>query len=134
MRTHRPQRIAGTLLLPIALLAGCDGIATVCTSEFAVVTVTVVDTLGAPVTDATVTSTLLRTGAILSPTSLALLTAGTYIIVDDGAREPLRNAGDSVGVTARRGTGPSLPATYVIDVPGGCHVHKLSGPDTLSLP
>ena len=135
MRIHRYLRVSTGLATTIAVLAACDTTApTACTSVLLAVTVTVVDTLGAPVSDATVTSTLVRTGEALVPTSLALLTGGTYIIVDDGSRVKLRASGDTVAVTAQRGASPSIAATYFIDVPGGCHVHKVSGPDTLSVP
>jgi hypothetical protein len=117
------------------VLAACDTTdSIVCTTEFAAVTVTVVDASGAPVLDATVTSTLVRTGETLEPIWLGLPTPGTYVIVDDGSRDKLRTSGDTVAVTAQRNAGPSTAATYFIDVPGGCHVHKVTGPDTLSVP
>jgi len=135
MRIQRYQRVRTGLAMTVAVLAACDTTApTACTAVFLEVTVTVVDSLGAPVSDATVTSTLVRTGETLVPTWLALLTDGSYVIVDDGSRGKLRASGDTVAVTARRDAGPSVAATYFIDVPGGCHVHKVSGPDTLSVP
>jgi hypothetical protein len=135
MNTTRSFRFGGSLLLAAAVLSGCDSaVPTACTEVFVVVTVAVVDTLGAPVGDATVISTLARTGDTLYPTTLALLTGGTYVVVDDGSRGKLREAGDTVAVRAQRGTGSNRTATYVFDVPGGCHVRKLSGPDTLTLP
>ena len=130
MRSRR--RLHTTIALSLPLLGGCDTAAPIaCSTVFQAVTVAVVDSTAAPVPDATVIATLMRTGERLSPTSLALLTSGTYILVDDGSREKLRTAGDSVGVTARRGTGPTTAAMYFIDVPGGCDVRKVSGPDTL---
>ncbi len=135
MRIQRYLQLRTGLALTIAVLAACDTSAPIaCTSVLLTVTVTVVDTLGIPVSDATVTSTLMRTGEILVPASLALLTGGTYIVVDDGSRARLRASGDTVAVTARRGTGAIIAAPYFIDVPGGCHVHKVSGPDTLTVP
>lgn len=135
MRIQTYLQMRTGLALTIAMLAACDtGALTFCTDIFVAVTVTVVDTLEAPVSDAKVISTLVRTGEVLTPTSLALLTGGTYIIVDDGSRDRLRASGDTVAVTAQRGTGPIVAATYLIDVPGGCHVNKVSGPDTLIVP
>jgi hypothetical protein len=126
------SRLLAALLPTVLLLAACESSAPdSCTTVFLTVTTTVVDTLGTPVPDATLTSTLVRTGEQLAPTSLALLTAGTYIVVDDGSRKKLRASGDNVAVTVQRGTGPVTSATFRIDVPGGCHVHKLSGPDSL---
>ena len=92
---------------------------------------TVVDTAGAPITNASVVATLQRTGEVLNPTGLMMLTAGTHVIVDDGARDRLRPQGDSVHVTGRVDAGPVTTAMYFITVPGGCHVTKASGPDTL---
>jgi len=135
MKAPRPAQLDWHLVVAVVALAGCDSAVTsVCTDVFAVATVTVVDSLAAPVVGAAVTATLVRTGETLSPTWLGLLAPGTHVIVDDGARAKLRAAGDTLAVTAQRGAGPGLAATYVFDVPGGCHVHKLSGPDTLALP
>ena len=134
MASRQPYFIV-SLLFSATMLAGCDsGVLTGCSSVFLARTVTVVDSSGAPVNDASVIATLARTGAILSPTSLALYTAGTYIVIDDGSRKLFRAAGDTVIVTAVRGTGPGLTVAYVVDVPGGCHVNIVSGPDTLTLP
>ena len=118
MASRQPYFIV-SLLFSATMLAGCDsGVLTGCSSVFLARTVTVVD----------------PSGAILSPTSLALYTAGTYIVIDDGSRKLFRAAGDTVIVTAVRGTGPGLTVAYVVDVPGGCHVNIVSGPDTLTLP
>jgi hypothetical protein len=112
-------------------LEACTEDPVVCTAEFRTITVTVIDTAGSPSPNVTLTSVLKRTGETLGPTSLILTPPGIYILVDDGAREKIRNAGDSVRVTAVNGTGPTTAAMYFIDVPGGCHVNKVAGPDTL---
>ncbi len=125
-------RPTGLILLALGSLGSCDATRdSFCTEQFVTVTTIVVDGAGVPVVDAVVTSTLVRTGEILLPTTLALFTPGTYVIMDDGARSKLLPAGDSVRVDARRAGGPSATADYLIDVPGGCHVNKLLGPDTL---
>jgi hypothetical protein len=135
MKTVRPARVDWRVLVAAAALAGCDsGAPVVCTDVFAISTVAVVDSRGAPVVGAAVTATLVRTGETLSPTWLGLLTPGTYVIVDDGSRAKLRAIGDTLAITVQRDAGPELAATYVFDVPGGCHVHKVSGPDTLAVP
>lgn len=134
MRTRHPALMYGAMSIAIASVGSCEsGIPTVCTMEFRAETITLLDMSGAPVPDAAVVSTLLRTGEVLSPTSLALHAEGTYIIVDDGSREKLRSTGDSVRVVAQRGSALPVTATYLIDVPGGCHIHKVSGPDTLTM-
>ena len=134
MNTQSLSRTARLILLALGALAGCDATGdSFCTAQFVTVTAVVVDGTGAPVVNAVVTSTLARTGEILLPTSLALFTPGTYVIVDDGARSQLLPAGDSVRVDVRRAGGPSTTADYLFDVPGGCHVNKLTGPDTLTV-
>lgn len=125
----------GVSLAAAALAAGCDATAPgACSSEFRTITVTVVDSGSVPVSDVVIRSTLLRTGEVLSATTLALQTPGTYVIVDDGARMKLLSSGDSVGVSVQPDSGTGLEAYYVIAVPNACHVVKVSGPDTLNLP
>jgi hypothetical protein len=106
-----------------------------CTDEFRAITITIVNTVGAPVPDATVTSTVLPTplhpGSPLTPVSSGGSPSGTYVIVDDLSRSAIRESGDSVRVTAQLDAGPLTTATYFINVPSGCHVNKVSGPDTL---
>ena len=127
-------RPAGLVLLALVSLGGCDAAGdSLCTEQFVTVTAVVVDGTGTPVIDAVVTSTLARTGEILLPTALALFTPGTYAIVDDGARSKLLPAGDTVQVEVRRADSTPTTALYVIDVPAGCHVNRLRGPDTLTV-
>jgi hypothetical protein len=122
--------------LPLAvagLLGACDQQAgPVCTALFAVATVTVVDSLQAPATTATVTTTLLRTGETLTPTTIMDFALGVYPILDDGARSKLRTSGDSIRVRVVQGAA-AAETVYRIDVPGGCHVERVGGPDTLVL-
>ncbi len=134
MQTASGRLLRSIMPLALAWLGACEtGIPTVCTAEFRAAFVTVLDGTGAPVPDALVVSVLVRTGEILSPTILALSPMGTYVILDDGARDKLRRTGDTVQVTAERPSGATTAAVYVFDVPGGCHIHKVSGPDTLTL-
>ncbi len=105
-----------------------------CSSNLFVSTVTVIDTAGAPVPDATLTAVLARTGDTLSPTSLALHVSGTYIVVDDGSRGRIDPSGDTLLVRLERSGSAGLTQAYFYDVPGGCHVNRVSGPDTLTLP
>ena len=127
----RPARL---ILLALGSLGGCDAtVDSFCTEQFVTTTAVVVDGTGVPVVDAVVTSTLARTGEVLVPTSLALFTPGTYAIADDGARSKLLPAGDTVQVDARRANSAIATAVYVFDVPAGCHINKLRGPDTLTV-
>lgn len=122
-------RLIGLLAV---LGAGCSGpeAAQVCTAEFRSYTVTAVDTAGAPVNGLTVDVVILRTGKHPTPGLLALYTPGTYAILDDGARNELLPSGDPVRVVGTKGA-LGFQADYRFDVPGGCHVNKVSGPDTV---
>ncbi len=130
MHPGRGSILAVTLLLT----AGCTdlGGGRVCTASFAVATVTAVDSNGALVPDATVTTTLLRTGETITPATVMDFVTGVYPILDDGAIPKLHPNGDSLRVHAARGPA-SAEATYYFDVPGGCHIERIAGPDTLQL-
>jgi hypothetical protein len=115
-------------------IAGCgnDGMPGACTASFAMVGVTVVDGAGQPVADASVTATLVRTGEVLVPTTLMLPVPGTYVLVDDGSTDVIRRTGDPVQASITKGA-TSLTADYVFAVADGCHISKVSGPDTVTL-
>jgi hypothetical protein len=130
-RRARTISLLAPLLLP--LLAGCsDQSASVCTTIFQALPVTVVDSTGTPVPDATLASVVSRTGDTLRSIPAGNAPNGTYVIADDGDRASLRAGGDTVRVTAGRGA-EQAAVNYFIDVPGGCHVHLVSGPDTLMI-
>ena len=122
-------------LTAAAALGACAGDALnggACTAMFASIPVTVIDGAAQPVEAATVTATLVRTGQTLPPTALILTTPGTYPLVDDGSTSLIRRSGDAVQAHISRGA-QSLTVDYVFAVPGGCHVSKVSGPDTVTL-
>jgi len=125
----------GTLTAALFVIAGCDepgGIA--CTASFAIYTIVVTDRSGAPVDGVDLAVTLVRTGEQLEPTAVGgPYPVGTYPLVDDAATTKLRPMGDEVRAVATKGTA-SVQADFVFAVPGGCHVHKVSGPDTVALP
>ena len=137
----RRTRFGSAALLALAALGGCGivfpddpPLVNVCTLEFAFAVVGVDNGSGVPVSDAVITSTLVRTGEVLPASTLAITSPGVYVILDDSAKPRLRAGGDSVRVVARRGTGASISADYLFDVPGGGHVHTVRGPETLVLP
>ena len=103
-----------------------------CTAMFAIVPVAVVDGAGQPVEGAEVSAVLVRTGQTLVPTNLALFAPGTYPLVDDGSTAVLRRSGDDVTATITKGA-QSMTVDYVFSVADGCHVSKVSGPDTVTL-
>jgi hypothetical protein len=118
----------------VALMSACGGSpgGAACTELFVSIPVTVVDNGGQPVEEATVTAVLLRTGQTLPPTGLMLNTPGSYTLVDDGSTSVLRRTGDPVQAHISKGA-QSMTVDYVFSVPGGCHVDKVSGPDTVTL-
>lgn len=104
----------------------------VCTASFATITVIVVDGQSQPVTGASVTARLVRTGQTLVPATLMLTVPGTYALVDDGSTHLIRRSGDAVQASISKGS-QSVTADYVVAVADGCHISKVSGPDTVSL-
>ena len=123
----------GVALLALGCLAGCgERTGTVCTESFASASAFVVDSLGAPAGTAVITSVLLRTGDTLAITSLIDHVPGAYTIVDDASVHLIRTTGDSILVRAVQGAA-TAEAIFVFDAPGGCHINRVSGPDTLVL-
>lgn len=105
---------------------------TVCAAVFRMYTVSLQDQAGAPVTDATVTSILVRTGDTLPNRTLALFAPGNYFLIDDSYKDQLLFARDSVSASISRGL-TALEAGYAFRR-GACGVEKVAGPDTLTLP
>jgi hypothetical protein len=131
IRAWRPA-----ILALAATLAACDGddAGPACTQEFRTAAVTVVDGRGTPATDATVRTVLVRTGEPVTVTSILDLVPGSYLILDDGAVALIEGDDEAFRVTAARPTGNAVEATYRFAAPGGCHIEKVSGPDTLQVP
>ena len=123
------------LSLLLAPLIGCDDQPAqgVCTALFAAISVTVQTQGGAPVTGLSITATNLRTGQSFGvPQSLGT-GPGTYVVFDDNLRDRVRVSGDSVRVIGSD-SAPRFTGYFVIDVPEGCHVRKVAGPDTVVVP
>lgn len=121
------------LLLPLLLAAACndDDEQAACTEEFRTATVFVADANAQPVTDATVRTYLVRTGEPVPVTSIIDLIPGYYVILDDNATRLIPSGVEQFRVTASRGGGPATEAIYGFGAPQGCHIEKVSGPDTL---
>ena len=124
---------AGAVAMLLSL-AGCsdNSMPGACTASFAMIGVTVVDGAGQPVPGAAITATLVRTGQVLVPTTLMLTEPGTYVLVDDGITRLIRRSGDAVEARIAKGA-MATTAEYVIALEGGCHVTRISGPDTVTL-
>jgi hypothetical protein len=130
------MRIPRWLLLPLFLVAACDDDEeqVACTEEFRTATVFVVDEGERPVTDAIVQTFLVRTGELVPVTSILDLMPGSYLILDDGATSLIPSGTEEFRVTVTRGGGAPIEALYVFEAPQGCHIAKVSGPDTLVVP
>ena len=124
----------GTWLLLALAVAACGDDAEECTTEFRVATVFVEDQAGAPVTDAGVQTYLGRTGELVPVTTLIDLLPGHYPILDDNATSLIHSSAEPFRVTAVRGAGTPVEAPYTFRTPNGCHIEKVSGPDTLVVP
>ena len=126
-------RISSLLVpfLSIATLHACSAEVpgAVCTESFAYVLVRAQTSAG-PITGLTITDSVLRTGVRFTVPQNGIAVAGSYVILDDNFRGQVRSSGDSVQVTGYDG-GNVFSAMYVFDVPDGCHVHKVSGPDVV---
>ena len=119
------------LTLMLAPLVACRDRAApaVCTESFAMIPLTVRDQYGATVLGLSITATVLRTGMSFTvPQGGA--TAGRYVAYDDNFRDRIRTSGDSVRIDGYGGR--QFSTGLRIDVPGGCHVRKLAGPDTVT--
>ena len=103
-----------------------------CTDSFDVYAVNVTDPAGVPVGGANLVATVRRTGQRVMPHSTILWIIGTYPVIDDGSREALRQTGEEIRVIVSKGEA-SVETDYVFDVLGGCHIHKVAGPDTIVL-
>lgn len=103
----------------------------ICTQEFRVYGLTVIDEAQRPVSDVSIEVRVVRTRQRLESTYEELPTPGTYWIVDDGMRERFRPGGDEVRVTGSKGS-LGFEATFEFAVDDCyCHVQKLAGPDTV---
>lgn len=131
-----PMILKGLALGVAAVAASCDGGTGACGAELRAVFVTAVDSVGAPVAGAAVSHFLPRTLSFATvpqdPTPVAL---GRYVAFSDVAlilldTATFRRSGEVVQMTGLAGP-TSFVADFVFDVPDGCHVRRVSGPDTV---
>jgi hypothetical protein len=103
----------------------------VCTAIFSYVSATVVDSNGAPVTGAfTVLDSVARTGKFLSVDQQSY-PPGQVTVFSDAFVADVDTAGDIVAVVGR-GSDKTFHAVYQFASDTlGCHIRKVSGPDTV---
>jgi len=129
---RRPRLILADVGLCALCACGAADQPTVCTALFAYVSLTVRDRSGAPVTGLSISDTVRRTGKAFNVSQTLPLAAGTYVVFDDSYAADIRDTGDSVRVAGASGT-VSFAVDLLLAVPGGCHVQKLAGPDTVAV-
>ena len=104
-----------------------------CTTELRAIPLDITTSAGAPADSVDLAVALVRTGEILEHVPPTHHPEGAYVLIDDDARTKLRPTGDQVRAVATK-EAARTQADFLIDVPGGCHVQKVSGPDTIALP
>lgn len=117
--------------------AGCgaaEPLSCNCAANFAIIQVSVVDTVGAPVGGLSPNITLVRTGAAITPDQMYAFGAGAYVVVTDHEQSMISTAGDAIHFTVSS-AGRSASADFVVGVtsPCRCHIQRVSGPNTLVL-
>jgi hypothetical protein len=123
------------LAAAIGLAAACSDASPVagCTESLSFVSVQVLDTIGAPAPAVTASHHVPRTGRTLTvPQDGSLAAQGRYVVLTDIQRGEILPAGDTVRMTGIQGT-TGFVADFFLDVPEGCHVRKVAGPDTVRL-
>ncbi len=125
------------LLLLTAGGASCSnpGVATpcVCTLEFRTFAVTVMDRAGEPAENVSITVRRVSDGVELTAPDDFLQTPGVYVILTDGNGDELAEDGTAIEVVGTLGDS-GFTAEYVFSRDAcGCHVNKISGPDTVQL-
>ena len=104
----------------------------VCTQDFRFLIITVRDGSGQPVTGVSITVTQVRTGQVLAVQQGAP-TAGIYVILDDSFKSQISSSAETLHVVGQKGTS-SFAVDYSVAVDScGCHVSKVSGPDSITL-
>lgn len=120
------------LCLTLAMIAcGDQAEPIVCTALFAMIPLTVRTQGGAPVSGLAISATVLRTGQSFAVPQFGGGEPGTYVVFDDNLRDRISASGDSVRIVGSGGP-PAFTADFRFDVPGGCHVRKVAGPDTVT--
>lgn len=116
-------------LLVVSCRSDGDG-GQVCTAIFAYVTATAVDGSGQPVSNLAISDTVVRAGAGFDVQQNGYFNAaGIIVVFSDSYAANVRESGDSVRVTGT-GAGKGFSVMYQFGT-DGCHVRKISGPDTV---
>lgn len=129
------MRHVAPLAAAVGLVAACNDAASVagCPESLAFVSVRVLDTIGAPATAVAASHYVPRTGRTITvPQDASLAAQGRYVVLTDFQRGEILPAGDTVRMSGIQGT-TAFVTDFLLDVPDGCHVRKVAGPDTVRL-
>jgi hypothetical protein len=124
-------KILALMSLAALVACGAEQPPTICTALFAYLTLKVQDPNGMPVSGLAISDTLRRTGQGFNVPQTLMLAPGTYVVFDDNFTSRIRSSGDSIRVAGSKGA-TGFTADFFFDVPGGCHVRKLAGPDSVT--
>ncbi len=97
-----------------------------CGGPFALILVTVVDSKGAPVTDAKLEVTRQRDGKEVPGMMADMSPSGEYVVMDDMALPLVPAAGTPFVVRASRGKQSASVVLRIGRTADGCHVRRLS--------
>ena len=135
-RDWRVAAAAATVaaLLPLeSCLFDENGEDCICTANFAMVTFNVVTSTGTPQADIDIEVTNIRTGNVLS-VEQPHAHEGVYVVINDSYRRAIPETGEHLQVVGTRGANQFTEMfTAGVDQPCRCHVHKLSGPGTITV-
>ena len=92
----------------------------------ALIMVTVVDSKGAPVTDAKIRVKRQRDGKVLPGTTTDMSPSGEYVVMDDSALPLVPARGAPFVVRVTRGKQVASTVLRIGRTPNGCHVMRLS--------
>ncbi len=121
-------------LLGVAL-AGCSSTPSgpyLCTDIYAYITAIAVDSTGQPVSGLAIRDSVPRTGTAWDETQEPVLTPGSVVIFSDGDQQRVSRTRTEPVMVLGHGTAGSFSASYVFDATG-CHVGRVSGPDTVAV-
>jgi hypothetical protein len=109
---------------------GSDGGGQACTDLFAFITATAINGSGQPVSNLAIRDSVIRTATGFDISQEGTLnSAGTIVVFSDSYLANVRESGEPVLVSGT-GAGLGFAAGYQFGT-DGCHVRKISGPDTV---
>lgn len=104
----------------------------ICTAEFVMITVTIVNSKGQAVDSVRTQTNRVKTGKVISETTPAY-PPGRYAVLTDGNLSQVTQNPELYLFKAEKGSAHADAEFLVNKDDCSCHVHKLAGPDTLIL-